>query len=88
MKKKQIILPLLALVMGSASAFTSTPAGQMGWYKSGSTVQQGVITIPADTDTQPCAIGQSTVCRVGFFPAHSTEQGARTNDPLTLLKYN
>lgn len=90
--KKTILLPMLAIVLALASAFTTMPSGQMAWYKDTSvippTVQQGTITTPADTDEHPCAIGRTNICRVGVFDAHSTQQGAATGSSLTLLKYD
>ena len=90
--KKRMFLPLLALMFGLASAFTTIPVGQTAWYKDTSvnppTVQQGTITTPQDTDAQPCDIGRTNMCQVSGFPAHSTSAGAATNNPLTLLKYD
>lgn len=90
--KRTILLPMLAIVLATASAFTTMPSGQMAWYKDTSvippTVQQGTITTPADTDAHPCAIGRTNVCQVGSFNAHSTEAGASSGNPLTLLKYD
>lgn len=92
MKKKMFLLPLLALMLGLASAFTTMPSSQMAWYKDTSVVppvvQQGAITTPEDTEEQPCAIGRQTICRVGGFFAHSTQGGAASDNPLTLLKYD
>lgn len=90
--KTKLFLPLLALVLALASAFAPVPPNQMAWYKDTSvvppTVQQGTITIPSDTDAHPCAVGRTNICQVGSFNAHSTEAGANTNNPLTLLKYD
>ncbi len=90
--KRKMFLPLLAIVLALASAFTTVPSGQMGWYKDTSvvppTVQQGTITTPADTDAHPCAIGRTNICQVGSFNAYSTQAGAASGNSLTLLKYD
>jgi hypothetical protein len=89
--KNKMLLPLLAVVFAFVGAFASTPfAQQMAWFKPlvGS-AQQGTITVPANTDTNPCTTGGTIQCTVNGRNAYDTEAHANAApDAAGLLKYN
>ena len=90
MKNKKFLLPLLAVVFAIAAAFASVRAQQMAWFKPiTGPAQEGIITVPADTDANPCTTSGTVQCKVGTRDAYDTEAHANDAPNSTgLLKYN
>lgn len=83
--KNKMLLPIVAVVFGVASAFASTPLTQMGWFNDDGEVGQAAITDPTD---KTCAVGRDIQCSIGVLPAYETQSDAQTQNQSGLLKYN
>lgn len=89
--KNKFFLPLLAVLFAVAGAFaTPLVVSQMAWFKPISgPAEEGAITIPANTDENPCVLDGQTQCKVGTRDAYDTEAHANAApNPAGLLKYN
>jgi type 1 fimbria pilin len=87
MKKLRMILSAFAFVFAITAAFGF--AQQVKWFKPViGAAQQGTITVPVNTDLQPCLIQAGTQCKIGTRDAYETQDGANTQDPSQLLRYN
>jgi hypothetical protein len=84
--KRKMILPLLAVVFALASAFTTTPLVQQGWYDSnGSTEGGGVlgdITTPGGDDPVCTPISGDHLCKisVGEFERNAFNTKANSEE--------
>lgn len=87
--KIKFILPLAAVVFAIASAFTTKPLSQIGWFKDSSGVVSSGPIDNVNTDTHPCEVDRSIQCKVGEFNAYASAEEAANAPSLTgLLKYN
>jgi hypothetical protein len=87
MKKPRNFLSVLAMACGLTAVFASTQ--QIAWVKPivGPVTSCG-ITVPVDTDLQPCLVQAGIQCKCGSRDAYETKEGAEAQDASKLLKYN
>lgn len=87
--KIKFMVPLVAVVFAIASAFTTKPLSQMGWFKDSSGVVRSGQIDNVNTDTHPCAVDRSIQCKVGQYNAYASAEEAAADPSITgLLKYN
>ncbi|MBT1704459.1 DUF6520 family protein [Chryseosolibacter indicus] len=89
--KSKLFLSLLAVVIAIACAFASNSVPQQeAFYKPiGEDVTTGVITVPSNTDVNPCLTSNTEhLCMVGSRIAYETEDGAENSIADDQLKWN
>lgn len=77
--KRKMILPLLAIVFALASAFATKPLSQqMAYFKPIiGDVQFAAITVPNDTDDQPCDVNNTDhLCTINGRTAYESAETA------------
>lgn len=88
--KSKLLLPLVAIVFALASAFASRPlTPQTAWFHvppNGS--MSGTITVPADTEEDPCTVSQVIACEIDGKVAYENSDAAKIQNSLFVLKYN
>ncbi len=88
--KNKLFLPLLAVVFAVVGALARPFTGQMAWFKPVSgPAEQGIIDNPDTSDPSViCTLSGETQCYIGTRPAYNSQQGANTQNPADLLKYD
>lgn len=87
--KTKFILPLTAVILATASAFTTRPLYQVAWFKDHAGMVASAEIDNVDTNVRPCHINGFIQCRIREFNAYIHPEAAM-NAPATfgLLKYN
>lgn len=88
--KNKFLLPLLAVVFAVVGALATPLTGQMAWFKPVvGPAEQGIINSPDTSDPSVrCTLSGATQCFIGSRQAYNSQQGANTQNPADLLKYD